>query len=174
MNEEQTASLETALLHGHCGLVYGPKCEPLSVAEARGSVSAGADWDGPKGRSSATPQPARPILCRVGIDDSSHQRLVELPRCRSDLSLASSGLMPAACSIRCLLCGRGRRCRRRGTRRRLRWRRLCAGFIFENMTQHRAFDNARGRDVCRDFNTNSHGPDVEKLSSLSSDAARVR
>ena len=30
MNEEQTASLETALLHGRSGLVCGPRCEPLS------------------------------------------------------------------------------------------------------------------------------------------------
>ena len=30
MNEEQTASLKTALLHGHSGLVCGPRCEPLS------------------------------------------------------------------------------------------------------------------------------------------------
>ena len=29
-NEEQTASLQTALLHGRCGLVCGPRCEPLS------------------------------------------------------------------------------------------------------------------------------------------------
>ena len=40
VNEEQTASLETALLHGLIGLVCGPRCEPLSGAEARGSESA--------------------------------------------------------------------------------------------------------------------------------------
>ena len=32
----------------------------------------------------------------VVLDDSSHQGLVELARCRSDLSLASSGSLPAA------------------------------------------------------------------------------
>ena len=31
-DEEQTASLQAALLHGHCGLVCGPRCEPLSRA----------------------------------------------------------------------------------------------------------------------------------------------
>ena len=46
MNEEQTASLKTALLHGRCGLVCGPRCEPLSGAEARGCESACADSDG--------------------------------------------------------------------------------------------------------------------------------
>ena len=30
VNEEQTASLKTALLHGRSGLVCGPRCEPLS------------------------------------------------------------------------------------------------------------------------------------------------
>ena len=30
MTKEQTASLQTALLHGRCGLVCGPRCEPLS------------------------------------------------------------------------------------------------------------------------------------------------
>ena len=47
MNEEQTASLKTALLHGHSGVMCGPGCEP------------------------------------------SHQGLVELARCRSDLSFPS-------------------------------------------------------------------------------------
>ena len=61
VKEEQTASLKTALLHGRCCLVCGPRCEPLSGAEARGSESADADSDGPKGRSSATPRPARLI-----------------------------------------------------------------------------------------------------------------
>ena len=28
--KEQTASLQTALLHGYIGLVCGPRCEPLS------------------------------------------------------------------------------------------------------------------------------------------------
>ena len=32
VNEEQTASLETALLHGPIGLACGPRCEPLSGA----------------------------------------------------------------------------------------------------------------------------------------------
>ena len=30
VTKEQTASLQTALLHGRCGLVCGPRCEPLS------------------------------------------------------------------------------------------------------------------------------------------------
>ena len=30
VNVEQTASLEMALLHWRCGLVCGPRCEPLS------------------------------------------------------------------------------------------------------------------------------------------------
>ena len=30
VTKEQTASLQTALLHGHIGLVCGPRCEPLS------------------------------------------------------------------------------------------------------------------------------------------------
>ena len=32
VNEGQTASLETALLHGRCGQVCGTRCEPLSTA----------------------------------------------------------------------------------------------------------------------------------------------
>ena len=51
VTKEQTASLQTALLHGHIGLVCGPGCEPLSGVC---------------------------IPCPVDIDDSSHQGLVEL------------------------------------------------------------------------------------------------
>ncbi len=32
VTKEQTASLQTALLHGHIGLSCGPRCEPLSGA----------------------------------------------------------------------------------------------------------------------------------------------
>jgi hypothetical protein len=39
VNEEQTASLQTALLHGRCGLVCGPRCEPLSGADSRDATA---------------------------------------------------------------------------------------------------------------------------------------
>lgn len=62
VNEEQTASLQTALLHRRVMRLWcGPRCEPLSGAEARGSKSDCANWYGPKGRSSATPLAAGPI-----------------------------------------------------------------------------------------------------------------
>jgi hypothetical protein len=65
VNEEQTASLETALLHA--ALCAEDRADPDA------NRSAGLH------------------SVRVDIDESSHQGLVELARCRSDLSLASSG-----------------------------------------------------------------------------------
>ena len=75
MNKEKTASVQTALLHGLIGLVCGPGCEPFSGAVARGSESACADPDGPKGRSFATPRPARPVPCRVVTANRAPQRV---------------------------------------------------------------------------------------------------
>ena len=88
VTKEQTASLQTALLHGHIGLVCGPRCEPLSGAEARGSESADADSDGPKGRSSATPRPARLIPIPWTSTRRATKGLVDA-RCRSDPSTGS-------------------------------------------------------------------------------------
>jgi hypothetical protein len=65
VNEEQTASLQTALLH---------RARDARVVRTQMRTAQRGS-----------------IPCRVGIDESSHQGSVELARCRSDLSLASSG-----------------------------------------------------------------------------------
>jgi hypothetical protein len=70
MNEEQTASLKTALLHA---------ARDARVVRTQMRTAQRGLHSNP-----------------VDIDESSHQGLVELVRCRSDLLLASSGLLPAA------------------------------------------------------------------------------
>ena len=64
VTKEQTASLQTALLHG----AHWPGVRTQMRTAQRGLHSNPVD-----------------------IDESSHPGLVELARCRSDLSLASSG-----------------------------------------------------------------------------------
>ena len=67
-------------------LQCGPRCKPLGGAEARGSESACADSDGPKGAEVCDAAACKAHSNPVDIDESSHQDLVELARCRSDLS----------------------------------------------------------------------------------------
>jgi hypothetical protein len=76
MNEEQTASLKTALLHA--------ARDALAVRTQMRTAQRGS------------------IPCPVDIDESSHQGLAELARCRSDLSFH---LLADACCVmdRCAL-----------------------------------------------------------------------
>ena len=96
-------------------LQCGPRCEPLGGAEARGSESACADSDGPKGRSSATPRPARPIPIPWTLTSRATKGWSSLPA--AGLTCHNIFWLDACCVMDSLLAMRGGRRRRcQGTR----------------------------------------------------------